>query len=165
MNVEAQLKLQAYLDNELSSEEARQVAALLAQDQEACALYEGLKTVKELLAGNEVEFKVPETREFYWSRIEREINRLTQAEAVEPSGGLGTSWWLRWLAPLAGAAVLVALLFSAGKMNSFWPGSLASLQEIETPLAETSAISFHAQEVGITVVWVDTGGVYRDGDR
>ena len=61
--------------------------------------------------------------------------------------------------------MLVALLFSAGKMNSFWPGSLASLQEIETPLAETSAISFHAQEVGITVVWVDTGGVYRDGDR
>lgn len=164
MNVEAQLKLQAYLDNELSSEEARQVAGWLAQDQEARTLSEGLKAVKELLAGNEMGCKVPETREFYWSRIEREINRLTQAGAVEPSGA-GASWWLRWLAPLAGAAVLVALLFSADKMNSFWPGSLASLQEIETPLAETSAISFHSQEVGITVVWVDTGGIYRDGDH
>lgn len=164
MNVEAQLKLQAYLDDELSSEEARQVADWLAQDQEARALCEGLKTVKALVAGNEMEFKVSETREFYWSRIEREINRLTQAEAVEPSAS-AAAWWLRWLVPLAGAAVLVALLFSAGRMNPFEPGSLASLQEIETPLAETSAISFHSQEVGITVVWVDTGGIYRDGDR
>ncbi|MBI4327309.1 MAG: hypothetical protein HY674_18905 [Chloroflexi bacterium] len=164
MNIESKLKLQAYLDNELSSEEARQVAAWMAQDPEARVLCEELKAAKAVLAGNEVEFKVPETREFYWSQIEREINRLAQAEAVEPASA-GISRWLRWLAPLAGAAVLVAVLFSAGRLNSFWPGSLASLQEIETPLAETSAISFHSQEVGITVVWVDTGGIYREGDR
>ena len=65
MNREAEIRLQAYLDNEISSSEARQVAAWLARDQAAAQVYEELRNTKLLLSGNEPEIQLPESREFY----------------------------------------------------------------------------------------------------
>src|ERR1043165_1132883 len=101
MNSEVELELQAYLDGERAGADARRVEKLLATDAEAKSLFQELKTTKSLLAGNEPELKVPETREFYWSKIERAIER---AEKLEPATEVAAqSWmarWRRYLAPV-----------------------------------------------------------------
>ena len=53
MEHEVQLKLQAYLDGELSEAEAREIGNLLAKDREAVALQNELRNTRQALAGFE----------------------------------------------------------------------------------------------------------------
>ena len=152
----AALKLQAYLDGELSSTDAKAVAELLDRDAGARALFQELSRTKSLLAGNEPNPKVPESREFYWSRIAREIQRQDAAGAVPAIKG-ATFVWLRWLAP-AGALALLILTLTLTLRSPSQRGwvALAEGHEIETPLEETSSFTFRSESAGMTVVWVDT---------
>jgi anti-sigma factor RsiW len=68
MNHNLELKLQAWLDGELSAPEARRIGQEIAGDMEASRLTAELQAIKSTLAGNEVALTVPETREFYWSK-------------------------------------------------------------------------------------------------
>jgi anti-sigma factor RsiW len=155
IDLDTKLKVQAYVDNELNPSESRAMAARLERDAEARALYAELKELRALVAGNELEFKLPESREFYWSKIQREIAQLSsEAERAERAP---RPWWRRLLAPAAGFALLVAI--AAPLLRSLQNTSeLSAMHEIETPLEEISSISFHSQSAGMTVVWVQTGG-------
>ena len=98
MDYKSQLKVQAWLDGELPEAEASEVTKWLARDREAAALQEELRNTRQALAGFEAGINLPESREFFWSKIEREIQRLeTPAPAaakvsvlghVPPSAGL-----------------------------------------------------------------------------
>src|SRR5262245_46280987 len=81
MKNDTQLKVQAYLDNELSAGEARKVASLISSDADARGLYNELKLVREALCENEAAVPVPESREFYWSKIRREIEAAEKTPA------------------------------------------------------------------------------------
>ena len=154
MNNENLLKLQAYLDHELAPEEAAQVRDWLSMDPEAQAVFQGLRETKTLLAGNELLTKVPETREFYWSKIQREIARL-DVDSERGSPSVWAKWWMRYALPFAGVALMTLVLLTITKTTS---GPLAGyFHEIETPLEEASAITFHSQTAGMTVVWIDSG--------
>src|SRR6185295_13039907 len=98
MNDEAQLKLQAWVDGELTAKDAAEVSAWVANDNAAKSLADELRMAKTVLAGNEPEYAVPASREFYWSAIERQISR----EEVKPAA-VASGWvlqWRRWLAPV-----------------------------------------------------------------
>lgn len=154
INLETKLKLQAYLDQELSDPDSREMAEWLERDPEARALCAELEGTKALLEAGEVELKLPESREFYWSKIERAIGREAAAPSVrEPSAG--RAWWVRFLAPVAGAAVVLATGLAIVKLATA-PTAMSYLHEIETPLEDTSAISFHSQSPAMTVVWVQS---------
>lgn len=159
MHQDTALKLQAYLDGELPSGEARRAAELVEKDPGAKALFEELKGAKSLLAGNELELQVPESREFYWSKIAREIGRQESKPAAEPAGA--RRWWLRLIAPAGAVAALVLgvtlALKPASGQKSGW-ATLAEAQEIDTPLEETSSITFRSEAAAMTVVWVDSRG-------
>src|SRR6516165_10549542 len=106
MDDKAQLKLQAYLDGELPEGEARELATGLAQDQEAAALLAELRQTRDAIAGSEQVRALPESREFYWSKIQRAIERA-EAPAPQPAG---VSGWVgalrRFLVPVTGLALL-----------------------------------------------------------
>src|SRR6185503_4220325 len=107
MNQETQFKLQAYVDGELSGREAQRMAELTAQDVEAKNLAAELRMAKTILTGNEPELKLPESREFYWSKIHRQIER---AEELQPRPEISPLYgWRKYLAPLAGVALVVFL--------------------------------------------------------
>jgi anti-sigma factor RsiW len=157
MNSEVELELQAYLDGELAGAEARRVEKLLASDAEAKSLFQELKTSKSLLAGNEPEGKVPESREFYWSKIERAIERAEKLEAAAEAPATGwMARWRRYLAPMAGVAAVIALgvgtakMYDAATMN----GSAKHLAEIVNLSDETGSYSFRSQSENMFVVWV-----------
>lgn len=162
MKNDTQLKVQAYLDNELSPGEARKVASLISSDTEARDLYHALQSTKQFLEGNEPEVKLQESRDFYWSKIQRGIE---SAERM-PKPSAATSWWVKLLAPLAGAAALLALLLSVAHPGD-GPTSVAqsspedfiaerASHEVEDLNPDVSTITFHSEAEGVTVVWVTT---------
>lgn len=158
INYETQLKLQAYLDGELSAGEAKAVADLLNSDAGAQALYQELRIARSLLSGNELERKLPESREFYWSKIQRQIVHVESTLADGVAAPETPRWWTRFLAPagvLAALAIFVVVaLRSPEGGRSFL--ALDDSHEIETPLEETSSFSFRSEAAAMTVVWVDS---------
>ena len=105
MNTE--LKLQALLDGELETREVRELEALLAKDTQQAALLQELKWTKAAVAGNDVALSLPETREFYWSKIAREIETAEKNAAVPAE----RPWWIKYFYPATGLAAMVALMF------------------------------------------------------
>src|SRR5260221_7870771 len=91
MNQDRELRIQASLDAELSGRELAELERSLQTDDEAKALLNELRMTKSTLTANEPELKVPDTREFYWSQIKRQIESAEAAEvAARPS------LWLPW---------------------------------------------------------------------
>ena len=161
MNRDLALKYQAYVDGELPDAEARQVALALEQDAEARALVDELRGAKELLAGNELDVTLPETREFYWNRIQREIERLeAQPAGLSDDGGWLALFggWRRFLAPLAGVAVIAFLAMAAVRFYN--PTPIDHLAEIENLADESTSYSFRSDNM--FVVWVQDSDAYRD---
>lgn len=158
MNSDTQLKVQSYLDNELSAGEARQVASLLSSDAQAKELYENLRLTRELIVANEPEVKLEESRDFYWSKIKRQIE---QAER-EPAPRHTTPWWIRAMAPLAGTAALFALLISImNPKTEMTPRSTNQTVsnvplhgEVEDLVPEMTSVTFRSEQNGVTVVWL-----------
>jgi len=145
IDYDLQLKLQAHLDGELSPAEARGIQARLARDPEARALLAELTATTAALADFEDGRRLPESREFFWSKIEREIHR--DASSASPSAAL--PWWAgwrRWLVPI-GTAAMVAL---AGLMATR-PG-LAP--EAEAELADPGAFTYRDYTARTTLVWL-----------
>lgn len=157
MKRDLQLKVQAYLDNELSPSEARKISDWITSDPEARNLYTELKQTREIVAANEPVAKLDDSRDFYWSKIERAI---AAAERETPAS-TARSWWLRLLAPAAGVAALFALLLSVvdrgGQPPVTFAPSMASansaLHEFEAA-PDVSTITFRSEAEGVTVVWL-----------
>ena len=151
MKLESELKLQAYLDGELSARQGRKVAAWLSADPEAQLLLDELKMAKTALSGIELEVRVPESREFYWSKIQRVIE-ASQPPAARPVPGLLVAW-RRLLAPLAGVALIAFLTVYTFKMYE-GPQAGPHPSVVENLSEHTGAYSFRSQSQNMFVVWV-----------
>jgi anti-sigma factor RsiW len=153
MNHEQQLKIQSYVDSELSDREARKIGEWIAQDSAARALCAELQCMKTAMAGNELEIKVPESREFYWSKIARQIEReerqVAAVPAMERPSLLG--WLQRLLVPAAGVAVVAGMAVIAVNNGGIKTGG-SQFSEIESH--EMGAYTFRSQSEQMTVVWV-----------
>ncbi len=148
MNDELQIKVQAFLDGELPEAEAREIGSLLARDADAAAMRAELKHTRAALVGFERRILVPETREFYFSKIQREIER-EEASASAPARPQHSifSFWRRALAVTGGVAALaVALLV----VTNFGPRGAA----LEVALGSGEAFTYRNYESGATLVWL-----------
>src|SRR5947208_8623721 len=117
MEYDAQLKVQAYLDGELPEAEAREVALWLARDGEAVGLLGELRNTRQSLVGFEIGVTLPESREFFWSKIEREIQRQEQP-ARQPQSAPFLARLQRFLMPASAVAVLaLAVLLINGQFS------------------------------------------------
>lgn len=148
MNQNFELKLQAWLDGELSDQEARRLGEEIAGDAEATQLVAELRAIQRTLAGNELAVTVPETREFYWSKIERQIQR--EAAVLERARPSRPSTWVRWVSPLVGFSSLACMLALA----FYQPFTPPSFDEISATGEGMEAVTYHDQSTGMTVVWL-----------
>jgi anti-sigma factor RsiW len=149
MNEDLQLKLQAYLDGELPAGEAEAVRDLLADNAVARDLLVELTNTRDVIVAHEANIKLPESREFYWAKIQREINRELKPAPV--AGGFSLVAWLRRaLVPVpagAVAAVAIAVMFSlphAGGAGDY-----------STTSSEAAAFTYHNYATDTTLVWLD----------
>ncbi len=155
-------QVQAYVDGELPADERVAVEALLETDSDAQMMCEALQASRSLLQGEELERTVPESREFYWSKIERAIERETTA-ADRPASGersRGLMDWVRWLVPVGGVAALLLISvvsqFDAPPASGGGNERSPSYVEVDHPLDTGSVMTFRSNTEGITVVWIDT---------
>lgn len=148
MEYQDQLRLQSYLDGELPEAEAREMANRLARDQGAAALLAELRQTRDAVAGFEDGIRLPEPREFYWSKIKREIERLDEPAQARPSPVPLIARLRRFLVPAAGLALLViaGLVATQGPSQDTVP--------IETALADAGAMIYHDYSAGATFVWL-----------
>ena len=143
MDYEAQLKLQAFLDGELPEAQAKEVADWLARDAEAAALAGELRCTRQALAGFETGVAMPESREFFWSKLQRELD---QVEPAEPPPVNLAAWMRRLLLPAGAVAALALGLFVALRPPAgFSP---------ETALADPGSLTYHDDAAGTTLVWL-----------
>jgi len=154
MNQEMMLKLQASLDGELSEAEAHRTSEWAATAPEAQQILAELRMTKTVLADHEPEAKVPASREFYWSRIEREILRGEELPAER-----ATHTWLEWrklLAPLAGLAAVAILVLGAAQLYRPRPEpvDMRYVAEIDSPTEDSSSFAFRSQSENMYVVWM-----------
>lgn len=156
MNTEQQLKLQAFFDGELPDAEAREIANWIATDPEAAALHSELKNTRQALSGHEAEIKLPESREFYWSKIEREINRLEKQEQAQPASPSFAKLFRLLVPASAFAVVAIVGLFAVRNFNPAG-GARAVGPELETALADAGAFTYRDEQEGMTVVWLSYG--------
>lgn len=152
MNADWQLKVQSFVDGQLDEAGMNEVAALVARDPDVAALVRELKHTRQALAAHETPRPLPESREFYWSRIEREIARLEPEPAAREAVSLVTIL-RRWVLPVAGVAALVA----AGFFLAGGAGAQASTQW-QAEFAGVSALTFYDHEEGTTVMWLSYPG-------
>jgi anti-sigma factor RsiW len=148
MDGERELKLQAYVDGELAPEEARRVGEWLDQDEQARALLGELRDTRRVLSSFEEPMKLPESREFFWSKIERQI----QFEARPRTAAGGASLlegWRRFLVPASSLAALVV----AGSFAVFGPAR-SSGPEFEAALSDPGAFTYRDYASGTTLIWL-----------
>jgi anti-sigma factor RsiW len=150
INQDSQLKLQAFLDGELSDREAAEVRDWLARDSGAQALLTELCNTSTALAGNETACRVPEGREFYWSKIERaiELHERRPAAAAAPS-------WYAWLQRHFVSVGGVALLSCLMAMVAIHLGRSGNqFGEMELASGDMSSYTFRDQQQRVTMVWL-----------
>lgn len=156
MNMEQQLRVQAWLDGELPEAEARRVEGMVNGDLQAQSLVAELRMTKTTLAGNEPELKLPESREFFWGKIQREIERLDKAAEVEARPAFWLMNWRRWMAPLSGIALIA--FFSLLSINIFrqplGDDGVNYLVEVENLSEHVSSISYKSQSENMFVVYL-----------
>ncbi len=148
MNDDAQLKLQAYLDGELPPHEAADVKAWLDRDPEAHALLTELQNTSSALTGHEAGVKLPESGDFFWSKIKGEIERQSRAETAAPRSSLA-AWFWRSLIPAGALALVCALVLRSGNSQAapeFTP-------EMDVASDTMAATTYRSQDTGLTSVW------------
>jgi anti-sigma factor RsiW len=155
MTSEQQLKLQAFLDGELPEGEAREVLAWTQRDHEAVLLLAELKNTRQAMVESEMPFGIPESREFFWSKIEREIQRAEPKASIAPQVSIFATL-RRFLLP----ASVTAALILAGLLSHFnVPKPVVKIiAETDTPTVETTlvnadATTYRDASEGTTLVW------------
>jgi len=145
MKHDLELKWQTWLDGELPAAEAEQMRRLAASDPEAASLLAELQNIKTALLQNETAVTVPEARSFYWSKIQRQIQRPA---SVRPSPGPAWAERLRrWLAPVAGLAALAAAIMVA--LN---PSAPQALNQVSVMAEGFQTRTFRDDSAGINFV-------------
>ena len=143
------LKLQAYLDGELSAQEKAEVSDWLAKDREAQLLLAGLRDTNAALKCYEAEIKLPESREFFWSKIEREISREKTTPVVRQRFSLA-AWLQRHMVPVSGVAVACVALLLVLQLSP--TGS--QVAEIELSSNDMGVATYRNQQEKMTMVWL-----------
>jgi anti-sigma factor RsiW len=140
MKTEQALEIQAHADGQLDAGRRAEVERWLREDAKAASLQSELIAVRQAVRAHEPAGTVPDTREFYWSQIQR---RIAAEEAVNARGPkpLSLVSWIRWLAPALGVAALAVIV----TMRSSASGDLA----------DATVLTFRSDSDRVTIHWIN----------
>lgn len=154
-DLELLLKVQALHDGELSPAEAERMRARLAGDPAARTLLREMDEVRSALHRYEAECTLPESREFFWSKVRREILQSAPSPAREQPRAPAWAFWLRNFLPAGALALLVLTLIFGLRPAGIFPRSTAmGVVAVETALRDTGAVTYRDEAAGVTLVWL-----------
>ncbi len=152
MKTETCLEVQAYLDGELESSRRAAIAALCEQDTAARALRDSLQVVRDTVRQHEPEHRLSDSREFYWSQIQRRIAAAERQAETRPARPL-PAWTglFRWLVPVAGlAAVTLVFTLRDDPRQLLIDGTVLAA----APASATS-VEYRSDTDGVTIHWIN----------
>jgi anti-sigma factor RsiW len=157
MNIQSQLRLQAYVDNELSPEESQRVVDWLAADPQARALVAELTQTHAWLNASQPQRKLPVSGDFYWSQIKSAIAPVESRPVREAEPfRLGLGWLWKWAVPVAGMALIILAMLPVNPSRPPSSAFAGGVMEIESALPDSNVITFRSDSEGISVVWMET---------
>jgi len=144
MKHEDKLRIQAWMDGELAPKEAAQIATLIEQNPEALALSEELRVVENALHIGEKPALLDDSRDFYWSQIERQIDAEDLLPEPRPTPIIATGNLMRWMVPVGSLGAIVVLIVNFGSMSPqsqpFAPGITPDVPTTPTGLTEPASV-------------------------
>ncbi len=151
MSSEQMLEIMAFVDGELDAGRQAGVQRLLSSDAEASALHRELSQMQQLVRSHEPIGSVTDTREFYWSQIQRRIaaEEKIAAKATAPKQGFAT--WLRWLAPALGVAAVAVVV----TLQQATPAITEIANNVDSSQNESSSLTYRSDVDGVTVHWIN----------
>ena len=147
MKHDFEIEIQALIDGELSPRQARRVETRIACGADAQLLAAELRQVRQVLSANEPAPALPESRDFFWSKIERQIQ--LQANAPVAVSRSWFSFWPRVAMPMAGVAAVACALLLQGNRPKF-----PAYDDVSMNDSGMEALTFHDQSAHMTVVWL-----------
>jgi hypothetical protein len=147
---EIELKIQALVDGELTEFEAGKLRDRIKNDIRLQILHERLTQMKDLISTHEMPRVLPESSDFYWSKIAQEIE---VGESAAQS--LGMKWVFRRLAPLLGIASVALLITLQGPNLPDLGIVLDYNHELELLVDEIDVMTFNSADDSMSVVWID----------
>ena len=149
---EIELKIQALVDGELTEFEAGKLRDRIKNDIRLQILHERLTQMKDLISTHEMPRVLPESSDFYWSKISQEIE-VGGSAAQSSAQSLVMKWVFRRLAPLLGIAS-VALLITLQGPNLPDLGIILDYNH-ELLTDEIDVMTFNSADDSMSVVWID----------
>ena len=149
---EIELKIQALVDGELTEFEAGKLRDRIKNDIRLQILHERLMQMKDLISKHEMPRVLPESSDFYWSKISQEIE-VGGSAAQSSAQSLGMKWVFRRLAPLLGIAS-VALIITLQEPNLPDLGIVLNHNH-ELLSDEIDVMTFNSADDSMSVVWID----------
>jgi hypothetical protein len=138
MKHEDKLRIQAWMDGELAPKEAARIATLIEQNPEALALSEELRVVENALHLGEKPAILDDSRDFYWSQIERQIDAEEPLPEPYAAPVLASGNLLRWMVPVGSLGAIVLLMINFGALNpKVQPSAPGIAPEAPAPAAST----------------------------
>ncbi|MGC3957962.1 MAG: hypothetical protein QM813_08470 [Verrucomicrobiota bacterium] len=128
---------------------------MLATDAAARDLFVELTNTRDVFIAHEASIKLPESREFFWSKIQREISREVKPVPAPASNFSLAAWLHRALVP-AGAMAAVAIAVMLSLPHTGGAG------DYTTTSGDTATFTYHNYATGTTLVWLDYGSVEND---
>ena len=149
---EIELKIQALVDGELTEFEARKLRDRIKNDIRLQILHERLTHMKDLISTHEMPRVLPESSDFYWSKIAQEIE-VGGSTAQSSAQSLGMKWVFRRLAPVLGIACVALLITLQGPNLPDLGIVLDHNHELLTD--EIDVMTFNSADDSMSVVWID----------
>ncbi len=167
MSEELAIKIQAYLDGELSQEDSLQLLAQLEKDSQAKELLESLKLEQATLKNiGEKDHSMPVAHSYFWKGISQAIDQesVRHESKDDVTSSANFPGWLSWLIPVGVAGCFAIVAFQNGYLESVVEsirstGKKAarrapSFHEIDSRQQNAGFISFRSESEGVSVVWI-----------
>ena len=151
---EIELKIQALVDGELTEFEAGKLRDRIKNDVRLQVLHERLMQMKDLISKHEMPRVLPESSDFYWSKISQKIE-VGGSAAQSSAQSLGMKWVFRRLAPLLGIASVALLITLQGPNLPDLGIVLDHNHELELLADEIDVMTFNSADDSMSVVWID----------
>jgi len=152
---EIQLKVQALVDGELTGREAEVLRQRIDNDAVLQQLHAKLTQMHGLIADSELPRPLPESSDFYWSKISQAIEREECAGERTTRSIPVSRWLLRWLAPLVGVSAVVLLLTLRQPTAPDLGIMLSGDHELELSSDEIDVMTYNTDDDSMSIVWLD----------
>jgi anti-sigma factor RsiW len=152
-------RLSALADGELQGL-SRWVAERHLRHCQSCAKeYQQVQRVRELLADGRPTVEMSDSAEFFWSKVQREIQSHASRTTTVPVPRLTVGDWLRlhqtaWTSAVTALVVVAGVLVTLNPLDRSHRIGIITVQNAETGIADVAVTPLKSSEPDVAVIWV-----------